>query len=267
MDARERGDAAESAGRDAYRAAASPPASRAIARSAAARFRSNRPAGPRRKSPPKRRAHARRDFRGCCAARAGGARCRGHGIRVVADRAENHARRAPERRTAAARRRCPRHARKRTPARSRCARRSRPRARLAGEEAHRLLRTRGGGGRAAGRAAARVRRCHQARALWCAARPDDRTHGRSGRHQSESARHRRRIQYGEKKTLAHFGLDAAQSPYTSFHAIAALAPAGKKSTDNTIAAPVPETPGRASPSACCFSTNPAAATASACAIN
>ncbi|MEO7319008.1 MAG: HEAT repeat domain-containing protein, partial [Chthoniobacteraceae bacterium] len=50
-------------------------------------------------------------------------------------------------------------------------------------------------------------------------------------------------EYGnEKKALAHFGLDAAQSPYTSFQAIAALAPAGKKSAENAIAAPAPETP-------------------------
>ena len=44
----------------------------------------------------------------------------------------------------------------------------------------------------------------------------------------------------EKKVLSHFGLGGEQSPFTSFHAIAALAPSAKKDADNTIAAPVPE---------------------------
>ena len=45
----------------------------------------------------------------------------------------------------------------------------------------------------------------------------------------------------EKKVLSHFGLDGEKSPFTSFEAIAALAPSAKKDADNTIAAPVPET--------------------------
>jgi cytochrome c biogenesis protein CcdA/HEAT repeat protein len=44
----------------------------------------------------------------------------------------------------------------------------------------------------------------------------------------------------EKRILTHFGLDGAQSPYSSFQGIAALAPAKPKPADNAIAPPEPE---------------------------